>query len=305
MICRLRLPSALFVIMSFIMITLAASLAHGASTNDPRKVVSLAPSVTETLFALGFGNVLVGVTTHCDYPEEARKIPKIGGFTSPSLEVIVAKQPDLVIGVSSATDPMKAREMERLGLKVVLISLASVSDILNSIKSLAVLLGNPGAGEQLAQRITQQFEGVKRRVAPAPRRRTLLAVGSRPLVAVGGKNFIDELITAAGGENIAGRAAQPWLNLPDEYIVAKAPQVIIEAGMGSDRSAAAKRWTDLKSIPAVKQRRVYSYPSDKILRPGPRIGEGLEEIARLVHPECFAEAKRDLSKGNGCEGPRP
>jgi iron complex transport system substrate-binding protein len=81
--------------------------------------------------------------------------------------------------------------------------------------------------------------------------------------------------------------------------------VIIEAGMGSDRSASAKRWADLRSIPAVKERRVYSYPSDKILRPGPRIGEGLEEIARLVHPECFAESKRSSNQGNRCEGSRP
>jgi iron complex transport system substrate-binding protein len=166
-------------------------------------------------------------------------------------------------------------------------------------------LGNPAAGENLVRNITRQFEEVKKRVAPAPRRSTLLAVGLRPLVAVGGKNFIDELITLAGGENIAGNAAQPWLNLPDEYVVARAPQVIIEAGLGSDRSESAKHWADLKSIPAVKEQRVYTYPSDKILRPGPRIGEGLEEIARLLHPECFADAKRSASKGTGCEGSRP
>jgi len=109
----------------------------------------------------------------------------------------------------------------------------------------------------------------------------------------------------AGGENIANNAAQPWLNLPDEYVVARAPQVIIEAGMGSERGESVKHWADLKSIPAVKERRVYSYPSDKILRPGPRIGEGLEEIARLVHPECFAASKNGVNKGNGCEGSRP
>lgn len=272
----------------------------------PQKVVSLAPSVTETVFALGFGKRLVGVTDHCDYPAEARQLPRIGGFMSPSLESIVAKRPDLVVGVSSATDPVKAKEMERLGLKVTLISLASLHDILNSIKSVARLLGSPEAGERLVHKITLQFDEVKRRVAPAPRRSTLLAVGLRPLVVVGGKNFIDELITLAGGENIAGKAAQPWLNLPDEYVVAKAPQVIIEAGMGSERGESAKHWGDLKSIPAVKEGRVYAYPSDKILRPGPRIGEGLEEIARLVHPECFAGSKRGLDKErNGCEGSRP
>jgi iron complex transport system substrate-binding protein len=277
-----------------------------AAPPAPQKVVSLAPSVTETIFALGLGKRLVGVTDHCDYPAEARKLPRIGGFMSPSLEAIVAKRPDLVVGVSSATDPVKAKEMERLGLKVTLISLASLNDILNSIKSVARALGSPEAGERLVHKITLQFDEVKRRVAPAPRRSTLLAVGLRPLVVVGGKNFIDELITLAGGENIAGKAAQPWLNLPDEYVVAKAPQVIIEAGMGSERGESAKHWGDLKSIPAVREGRVYAYPSDKILRPGPRIGEGLEEIARLVHPECFAGSKRGHDKErNGCEGSRP
>jgi iron complex transport system substrate-binding protein len=282
-----------------------ASFAQGASAPHPQRIVSLAPSVTETVFALGFGARLVGVTTSCDYPAAALKLPKIGGFMSPSLEVIVAQRPDLVIGVSSATDPAKAREMERLGLKVHLISLATVGDILSSIKSISRWLGDAEAGEALARKITRQIDEVKSRVASARRRSTLLAVGLRPLVVVGGKNFIDELITLAGGDNIAGNAQQPWLNLPDEYVVAKAPQVIIEAGMGSDRDGPARHWADLRSIPAVKERRVYSYPSDKILRPGPRIGEGLEEIARLVHPECFAEAKPGLGKGRGCAGSQP
>ncbi|HEV8343534.1 MAG TPA: cobalamin-binding protein [Candidatus Binatia bacterium] len=268
----------------------------------PMRIVSLAPSVTETLFALGFGNRVVGVTTYCDYPVAALRLPKIGGFTNPSLEAIVAQRPDLVIGVNDSSHPVKAREMERLGIKVALIAVTNVNEILNSIKSVARLLGSPKAGERLVQKITLQFDEVKKRVAPAPRRATLLVVGLRPLVAVGGKNFIDELITLAGGENIAGNAAQPWLNLPDEYVVAKAPQVIIEAGMGSERGQIARHWGDLKSIPAVKEHRVYAYPSDKILRPGPRIGEGLEEIARLVHPECFADSKGGLNKGSGCEG---
>jgi iron complex transport system substrate-binding protein len=293
------LTASLFVLCNF------AFFAHAASVPRSQRIVSLAPSVTETLFALGFGNRVVGVTTYCDYPAEARKLPKIGGFMNPSLEAVAAKRPDFVIGVSSATDPVKAREMERLGLKVTLISLASVNDILSSIKSIARLLGSPEAGEKLVDKITLQFDEIKKRVASAPRRTTLLAVGLRPLVVVGGKNFINELIFFAGGENIAGNADQPWLNLPDEYVVAKAPQVIIEAGMGSERGDSAKHWDDLKSIPAVREHRVYAYQSDKILRPGPRIGEGLEEIARLVHPECFAEAKRGVNKGNGCEGPRP
>jgi iron complex transport system substrate-binding protein len=271
----------------------------------PQRVVSLAPSVTETLFALGFGDRVVGVTTYCDYPPEARRLPKIGGFTNPSVEAIVATRPDLVIGVNDSSHPVKTKELEGLGIKIALISVTSLDEILNSFKSVARMLGRPEAGDKLAQEINRQFEQVKKRVAPVPRRSTLLAVGLRPLVAVGGKNFIDELITLAGGDNIAGNAAQPWLNLPDEYVIAKAPQVIIQAGMGSERGTSAKYWSDLKSIPAVKEGRVYSYPSDKILRPGPRVGEGLEEIARLVHPECFVEFKPGLNRRSGCEGSRP
>jgi iron complex transport system substrate-binding protein len=276
------------------------SSSDAASVGFSRRVVSLAPSLTETVFALGFGDRLVGVTNHCDYPAEAKNLPKVGDFMSPSLEVIAAKRPDLVIGVVGATDPAKAREMERLGLNVALLSLSTVSEILSSFKRIAALLGDAAAGERLVRKLTLQFDKVTNRVAHTSRRSTLMVVGLRPLVAVGGKNFLDELITLAGGANIARNAPQPWLNLPDEYVVAKAPQIIIEAGMGSDTAAPARHWSDLKSIPAVKERRVYTYNSDKILRPGPRIGDGLEELARLIHPECFDQA--DSPKGRRCEG---
>jgi iron complex transport system substrate-binding protein len=277
---------------------------NAAAENLPRRVVSLAPSITETVFALGFGNRLVGVTNQCDFPAEAKRLPKIGDFMNPSLEVIAAKEPDLVIGVVGATDSAKAREIEGLGMKIALVPVSSISAILRSFKQIAALLGDPDAGARLVEKIDVQFDKVKKRVAPAPPRSTLLAVGLRPLVAVGGKNFLNELITLAGGENIAGNASQPWLNLPDEYVVAKAPQVIIQAGMGSDAAGPTGQWSDLKSIPAVKERRVYSYNSDKILRPGPRIGEGLEEIARLIHPECFDAAKSSAAKGSRCESSR-
>jgi iron complex transport system substrate-binding protein len=196
--------------------------------------------------------------------------------------------------------------MVRLGLKVVLVSVANLNDVLASISSIAALLGNAKAGEKLVGKIHAQVEEVKKRIAPAARRRVLLVVGVRPVIAAGGKNFIDELITLAGGENIAGNAPQPWLNLPDEIVVAKAPQVIIEAGMGSEREKSAKQWGDLKSVPAVREGRIYSYPSDKILRPGPRFGEGLADLAHLIHPECFANSTNDMREERSrCERPKP
>ena len=117
--------------------------------------------------------------------------------------MIVAKRPDLVIGVSSATDPVKAREMERLGLESDFdFGERASSDILKFDQIRSPIVGQPEAGDKLVAKIRRQFDEVKKRVAPAPRRRTLLAVGLRPLVAVGGRNFLDELITLAGGENI-------------------------------------------------------------------------------------------------------
>ena len=300
---RAKTATIWFLLLHLFALGVSVRSVNAAPAGGPKRIVSLAPSVTETIFALGFGHRLVGVTTYCDYPAAAKQLPKIGSFTNPSLEAIVAKRPDLVIGVTSATDPARAREIEHLGMKLRLISLDRVRDVLQSIVTIAKLLGAPQAGATLTNNIEAQIERTKDRVAPARRRPTLLAVGLRPLVAVGGKNYLDELITLAGGANIAGGATQPWLNLPDEYIVAKAPQVIIEAGMGSDRGQPAKHWRDLQSIPAVREGRVYAYPSDKILRPGPRIGEGLEEIARMIHPECFAQTAR-ADKGNRCEGPR-
>jgi iron complex transport system substrate-binding protein len=303
----MKLPKRISIWFFFLCLSLGlAARAAFTGAAAPTKIVSLAPSVTETLFALGLGDRLVGVTTYCDYPPAAKKLPKIGDFMNPSLEAVMAKQPDLVLGVTGATDPVKVREMERLGIKVVLVSVAKLSDIIASVRAIGGLLGHSSAGEKLAAKITAQVEAVKKKISAAPRRSVLLVVGYQPLIAVGGKNFIDELMTLAGGENVAGGAAQPWLNLPDELVVAKAPQVIIEAGMGSEREKSRKRWSDLKSVPAVRQGRIYTYPSDKILRPGPRFGEALADMARLIHPECFTDGVAGKSaERSRCERPRP
>lgn len=264
----------------------------------PQKIVSLAPSVTETLFALGVGDRLVGVTTFCDYPPQARRVPKIGSFVSPSVEAILAKQPDLVVGVRE-TDREKIKRMERLGLRVVVISVTSLNDTFESIHSLAGTVGREEAGEKLLSQLQGQIDRIRTRIAGAQRRRVLMLVGLHPLVAVGKGTYIDELLTLAGGDNIAGVAPQPWPHLPMEYVVAKAPHVIIEGGMGSEQEARSEYWDDFSSIPAVKEGRIYAFHSDKILRPGPRVGEALEEIARLIHPECFAKDRKE----SGCEGP--
>jgi len=276
------------------------TLSTTRGTVIPRKIVSLAPSVTETLFALGLGDRLVGVTTFCNYPAEALRISKIGSYVKPSIEAILAKQPDLVIGISGITDQETIKQLERLGLKTLVIPLSSLRDIFGSIRLLAQVTGRPGRGAELLSQVERQLGRVQERVEKAKRRRVLMVVGLRPLVAVGPGSYIHELLTFAGGMNIVEGSTQPWVRLPLEYVIAKAPQVIIQGVMGSERDSPGQYWKDLSSIPAVQEGRLYSYASDKILRPGPRIGEALEEIARLIHPECFDRSYGRKDKEHRC-----
>jgi iron complex transport system substrate-binding protein len=267
---------------------------------SPRRIVSLAPSVTETLFALGAGDRLVGVTTYCDYPPEARNLPKIGTFMNPNIELVLAQHPDLVIAVPERADQEKLRILEQVGLKVTVLHISNLSEILKSIRVLAQIVGRRDQGESLARAIQTKVQAVQQRLSRAPRRRVLMLVGSNPLVAVGPGSYVDELITLARGDNIARSAGVPWPVLNLEFVIGKAPEVIIEAGMGSEKGMTAQKWADLPSLPAVKNGRILSYFSDKILRPGPRAGEALQEIGRLIHPECFADSP---SNRGGCADP--
>jgi len=288
----------------------STSVGHGKEPHPaetarvvPQRIVSLAPSVTETLFAIGADDRLVGVTSYGDYPPQARKIPRVGSFIYPSIEAVMAKQPDLVVGVRGGANRDIMLRMRNLGLKVEIVSVDSLSDIFTTIRFLARLVGREAAGEQLLSSIQAQINQVRRTIAGTKRRKVLLVVGHRPLVAAGKGTFVDELITLAGGENIAGTAHSAWPHLPLEYVIAQAPKVIIEGGMGTERESQGKHWADLRSIPAVKEGRIYPYPSDKILRPGPRVAEALEEIARLIHPECFVQQDKKQSRKGKCEGP--
>src|SRR5262249_50375002 len=143
------------------------------------------PGQTQTVFALGFGSRLVDDTSWCDYPAEALLLRNVGRSIEASVQAMVVQRPDLGIGLGDCSHPGQTKELELLGIRVVLISVTSLDEILNSFRSIARLLGNPQAGERLAQKVTRQLEAVKQRAAPAPRRSTLLAVGVRPLVAVG------------------------------------------------------------------------------------------------------------------------
>ena len=264
----------------------ALLLSGGAARAEARRIVALAPSVTETLFAVGAGADVVGVSDLSDYPAEASRIDRVGSYLKPNVEVVVAHRPDLVIAVPSPGNREAVESLVNLGLRVVVVEEGpTLGDVLAAIQRIGDEAGRPEAARALTSRIAQQVEAVRRRIAPLPPRRTLMVVGQNPLVAVGGENLVDELLTAAGARNVAAALGR-WPRLSVEFLVSSAPEVIIDSSMG-DESNSNLSFYDGLGLEAVRAKRLYAVRIDEILRPGPRVGEGLEKLARLVHPEAF------------------
>jgi iron complex transport system substrate-binding protein len=259
-----------------------------ASTNAAAmRIVSLAPSVTETLFALGAGSEVVGVSQYCDYPPQVRALPRVGSFLTPNLEAILALRPTLVVGLELSSNLRQIRALNSMGYPVLLVSDDSLRQIDDSIEKIGARIDRRREADQLVARINAQIAAVKERLADAKPVRTLMLVGHQPIVAVGTGTFLDELLRIARADNIADAAGEQWPHLSMEFIIAMRPQVILDGAMGSD-PASSDFWQKYPAIPAVRDHRVFGYPQDPILHSGPRVGQSLEIIARLIHPEAFA-----------------
>lgn len=257
--------------------------------SKPKRIVSLAPSVTETLFALGAGEQIVGICTFCDFPREVERIDRIGSYIAPNVEAIIAKAPEVVIGVPP-NNPEAVEALRRAGLRVVIVQVDTIEQIDAAMRTIAREAGRETEGEALLADVQRQMAAVRARLDGAPQRRVLMVVGQNPLIAVGSGIFLNELITQAHGINIAAETNQQWPRLSLEVAVAKQPDVIIDGSMGSEEKDEPQLfgvWQNFPELPAVRNNRLYGRRSYTLLRPGPRLAEGFEEIARLIHPERF------------------
>ena len=212
-------------------------IALHAAPVQAMRIVSLAPSVTETLFALGAGADVVGVSSYCDYPPEAAGIDKVGTFLTPNVEVILAKQPDLVIAVPSPGNRAPVEALERVGLKVLVVDPETIAGIEQSVGTIAAAIEREDAGRALVGRIEAGLAETRARLAGVSPRRTLMVVGHSPLVAVGSGVYLGELIEMGGGTNIAAGVGGQWPHLSLEFVMAQAPEVIIDTAMGSEETA--------------------------------------------------------------------
>ena len=242
----------------------------------PRRVVSLAPSLTDTVLALGKRGVLAGVTRYDDAPEVA-SLPRVGGFLDPSPEAVVALRPDLVLWITDGGALPLVERIAAVGIPVLAIPVVSVADVLACARTVGEALGDGAGGERLARSLSDVVEAARHRAAAGPRPRVLFVVGRDPLVVAGPGSYPDELLRLAGGENVV-RGGPAWPVYPIERAVADDPALVIDAAV----LEAPEGIRRLEAVPAVRRGAVYRLGDDAALRPGPRLGRALEDLQRAL-----------------------
>ena len=258
----------------------------------PERIICMAPSITEIVFAFGLGERVVGVSDFCDYPPEARSRTKIGGVVNPNMEAIVALSPDLVLALPNVTHESLFRSLRLLGINVVTVRNDTLDDLFTTIGKIGEETSKQQEAKEMGDRLHAKFSAVKEMIADRPRKRVMFIVGVDPLFVAGKGTFIDELIEIAGGENIAGDSLSKYPQLGIERVVAMAPEVILYTSLNFEltpeqEKMANELWSPYPSIPAVEKGRIHGLVADYVTLPGPRLDIGVEEMVRAIHPEEF------------------
>jgi iron complex transport system substrate-binding protein len=259
---------------------------------NPHRIVSLAPGLTETIYALGLQDLLVGDTDYCDFPPDAQHKPKVGGAINPSLEAIADLHPDLVLVTKSLNRLDTVNSLANLGIPSYAIDPQSVAAIISSTQRLAEIMGAPEAGEALAKDLERHLAGIQQRVAPFPRRSALFIVWTQPLISVGKQTFIADALHYAGAISIVD-SAENWPKVSLEEVARLQPEFLVFPDTHTETTPLnIEALSDLpgwRILDAVRNHR-YAKTSDAVDRPAPRIVSAIEELARQFHPEAFVNS---------------
>jgi iron complex transport system substrate-binding protein len=267
---------------------------------EPRRIVSLAPNITEILFALELEARIVGATSYCNYPERAKRIPRVGGFTDVSLETIVSLAPDLVLATADGNRKETVEQIERMGLPVYVVNPKNLEGILATMRRIGRITGSGERARTLTSRFARRVETVSKRVAGRPRPTVFFQVGLDPIVTVGRNTFIDELVGIAGGASISSGDRTRYPRYSVEEVLARKPDIIVISTMerAKDPSAVAEIWRRWREIPAVANGRIHPLDPDLIARPSPRIIDALEILARMFHPDAYGSKTKAQTQGH-------
>ncbi len=260
--------------------------------NRADRIVSLAPDLTEILFAIGLADEIVGVTLDSDYPPAAIEKPKVGTFWQPNIEAIVAAKPSLVITLAFAQQKNLADRLKRIGYKTLTVNIETINDLFEAMAKIGAAAGRQRQANEMAGNIRHKLEEISTLVGAQAKIRVLWVVQREPLRVAGRNTFVNEMIELAGGENAIGPTVHKYPPIGAEQVIAGRPEVIIEPDMGqrdlaAQRDAALRYWSKFKNVPAVANGRVYVIRGDTVSRLGPRLYEGTETIARCLRPHLF------------------
>lgn len=252
----------------------------------PERIISLAPSNTEILFALGLGDRVVGVTMYCDYPPEAQDKEKVGDYYGPDIEKIIALQPDLVLATDfHRFDLIPA--LEQQGVAVFAVAPQTLDDVLESIQKIGQIADKEAEALGLVDRMTSKIEEIEEQTKELEEKpRVFYMTWQDPMWTIGRATWIDDLINISGGVNIFSQYFESGAMVEIEWVILLNPEIIITSEWSYDWALNA---TELASTNASQTGRIYTFDDDLAQRPGPRLVEGLEWFAYLIHPEIFEE----------------
>ncbi|MBL8148865.1 MAG: ABC transporter substrate-binding protein [Blastocatellia bacterium] len=248
------------------------------------RIVSLAPSITETLFALGIGEKVVGVTSYCNYPSEAQSKTQVGDTLKPNIEQIISLKPDLVLITTASQLEQFTTKLSQAGIAVFVVKAQTVEDVFKSIASIGKLTGREQQAKAILDNMNSRIEAVKKKVEGKTKPKVFIVIGTEPLITAGRDSFITDLVKIAGGDSISADVASEWPIYSAETVIAKKPDVILLPIDAHGSEAERRRLPEgLHETPATKQGRTYTIDGELILRPGPRIVDGIEEMAELFY----------------------
>lgn len=251
--------------------------------DHPHRLICLAPSVADTVYAIGAGNDVIAVSDFTEYPAEARLKPSVGLPLSPSLETIVSLHPDLVIGSSDFGGLGIVSQMQQVGIPIFMMNPQGLEGIFNSVLSLGKALNRETEAKQVVSRLRRRVEAVQARVKDKPSVPVFMLIWPDPITTIGKRSFITEIIAAAGGRSITDDLEGDWPNISLESLVARAPQsILLVRGAKMSFADLAKR-PEWSSIAAIREHRVF-YTDDRLYSPSPVAIEALENLARQFHP---------------------
>jgi iron complex transport system substrate-binding protein len=259
--------------------------------DDPKRIVALAPSITEIIFQLNQAHRLKGVTQYSNYPAQALALPKVGSYVRLDLERILALSPDLCIAIKDGNPKEIVDRLQSMEVPVYVVDPRNLDTVIQTILEIGHLLDASEHADMLAKRMRNRLQQVMKIAAESDKRpRVFIQIGIAPIIAAGSKTFIHDLILKAGGINVAaGSTAYPRYSR--EQVLALSPEIIIITSMA--RQAGFEKvktdWSRWSNLPAARNRSIYLVDSDLFDRPSPRLLDGLEILVKLIHSESFEQ----------------